>query len=155
MRNKIVLLTFIMFRSFLIWGQSKDETISYINSILELHSNKTTYYYFYESSNNFLVAQSKIYLNLEKSYFFYKFNPKDALFIASTTTPNNVTSFVFTFKKDAVKLLYEKDGATIEEMNHIDFSPLLNMTKNEIEKLTKAYKYLIKLLGGDIKDNLF
>ncbi len=152
---KFVIVAFLTFDSFFVCGQTKEETISYINNILELHSNKTSYYSFYESANNILVAQQKIYLNSGVSYLMYKFDPKAAFFVGSTTATNNVTDFVFTFKKDAVKLIYEKDGATIEEMSHIDFSTLLSMTKVEIEKLTKAYKHLIKLFGGNIKDDLF
>lgn len=137
-------------------GQTKAETINYLNSLLKLHNNGTVYRSFSELNATSLIANATIYLpgSTDGSTLRYKFNPQDAQYISSLSKSNGMTTFVMTFKNNSVKLL-DDQGETVEEMSIISMESLIDMNKLEIEKFIKGYKHLIKLGGGTIKDDPF
>lgn len=137
------------------FSQTKEETLSYLNSKLTAHNNGSMYHSFQSLFGTFLSADLKIYLDgTNSSTLNFTFDARDALYITSSTSNNNVTNFVMSFKPNSVKLL-GANGKVIEASGEITMASIIGMTKTDVDKFIKAYKHLISLYGGKVKDDPF
>lgn len=155
MKLRIVIVTLLFLTTNIGWSQTKEETISYLNSILNLKTSGVEYYSFSDQGDGFLTVNSKAYFTSGPLTLYFKFNPKDALYIDSSNNSKGETDILISFKQNKVMLLYDINGEIIKELSNINIAPLLNMLKNDTDKFIKAYKHLIKLYGGTIKEDPF
>lgn len=154
--NKTIWFIFLLFISTLSFAQTKSETISYLNNILQLHQTQYISHSFTQLGNTFLIANKLVTIpGYGPKVLKYKFNPKDALYISTMTEENGRTRFSYSFIPNSLKLIYTDYGETKEEMTTLQMESLTHLTKTEVAKFIQAYKHLIKLYGGAIKDDLF
>lgn len=152
-KSTFLIVIFLTFN--LAWSQSKEETLSYLNSFLKLKSDRIEYYSFVEDSNGSLTVHNLTYIGAEGSYLYFNFDAKNALYIGSSTDSKGETDILLSFKKDSVKLLYNLGDITKKELSDINLAPLISVSKSDVDKFTKAYKHMIKLYGGTVKEDPF
>jgi len=138
-----------------VYAQTKEETVAYISNLLTVHNNGSMYYSVEQSIGNTLSVNLKVYLGgTNNKTFHYVFEPKDALYLNSTTNSQGVTTMVASFRPKTVRVL-DPDGKFMETSDKIDMYGLVDMSLVEIEKFKKAFKHLIKLFGGQIREDPF
>lgn len=133
-------------------SQTVDETISFLNETFSSHSIGTTNFSLKKISDNEIVATNSVTVShFGPEKLTYRFNPKNAVSISNLLSDDKVT-LVFNFKENSVEWFdrYVK----IETLGKIVCS-LVNMNKEEIDKINQAYIHLIKAMGGSIKEEVF
>lgn len=135
------------------FAQTKDETISYLNNVLQLHTNNSVYHSIMKMPDNTLSIDAKISFGNYFSTQRQIFDPKKALYISSTTNSVGVTTIIISFSPGSVKILVHDNIS--EYADKIIMESLIDVSTTDVEKIKKAFKHLIKLFGGQIKDDPF
>jgi hypothetical protein len=148
----LIVFTVFFLQAKSVCSQTADSTIVFLNAAFAAHSIGATNFSFKKISDNEIVATNSVTVrNFGSEKLTYRFNPKSATTISFITSKNRVT-ITFSFKENSVEWFdrYMK----IEPLSKIQCS-LVNITPEESDGINKAYRHLIKLLGGNLKDEEF
>ena len=154
--SKLILLTIVFLTSIFAIGQTKEETIEYINTKHEVYQHKNSYGDMYRYSA--LIRDT----NGVKSLVIFEFAA-----VAGTVTNKdyyhtdikNITAIESTVDeigRKQIKIFAKSPG--FEKLDLIDeivsYDTIIEMTfsintePDQIKSLIKSYKHLVKLLGG-------
>lgn len=132
--------------------QTADETLTLLNTLFTRHALGATNFSFKKISDNEIIATNSVTVNnFGAEKLTYRFNPKNAVSVSTTASKNSVT-IKFSFRESTV-IWFDKH-MEVERLSKIQCS-LANITPEETEEIMNTYKYLIKSLGGSIKDEIF
>lgn len=147
--NLLMLFMGFIFQTSPIYSQTADETITTLNKLFSEHNIGATNFSFKKISDSEIVATNSVAVtNYGAEKLTYRFNPKRALYVRSIVSKKNIT-VIFSFEENSVE--WFDRYLRIETLNKIQCS-LINMEKGDIDNLLRAYRHLINLLGGEIKE---
>ena len=129
-------------------AQTKQQTLEYINEVFRTHNDRTNFSDISEKSPTTLIYSYEMLTTT----ITYEFNPKNGISFLISSNPRK-SEYTISFKKNSVKR--KMKGSDEELSDTVEISNLIGMSEKEIQKFTKALKYLFKLYGGNLRDPAF
>ena len=144
-----------MFSTIYSYTQTEEETVDFLNSIFTTHSNGsmlTSFKILIKDESKFLQMKTILTYGGGQQTILELLLPEKATFYTSSLNTANTLLITLSFMPNSVLLI--QDNKIINKDDHTSIS-LIDMDSEKAEKVKKAYKHLIKQLGGTVKEDLF